>query len=286
MKRLQKVSLLVVAVLVAGALFLGATGQILAHGPEGGPTDGAGRDPQGPMVQPPTPQNGGPGWGNGWGFPRGLWGSMMGGLGRWLGGMMSGWGGMMGNGGMGGMMGGWGGMMGGWGWFNSNNTPLSAEEVQRIAEEYVASYGNPDLEVAEIMEFDNQFYVQAREESTGRYAFEFLIDRYTGNAFLEPGPNMMWNTRYGHMGSAWSAPTGQEVITPEQAIEIAQAYLDATYPGLKAADEADAFYGYYTIHTVKDGQVVGMLSVNSSTGEVWPHTWHGEFLGMVGEDTH
>lgn len=275
MKRLQKVSPIVVAMLVVGVLFLGTTGQILAQGPEGGPANGT---PQGPTVQPPVPQEGGPRQGNGWGFPRGLRGGMMGSLSRWLGGMMGGWGGMMGN----------------------DGTPLSAEEVQRIAEEYVAGYGNADLEVAEIMEFDNHFYAQAREESTGRYAFEFLIDRYTGSVHPEPGPNMMWNTKYGHMGGSswggtmgsgmmggfWNAPPGPETITPEQALQIAQDYLDTTYPGLNAADEADAFYGYYTIHTVRDGQVVGMLSVNAYTGSVWPHTWHGEFLGMVGEDTH
>jgi hypothetical protein len=27
-----------------------------------------------------------------------------------------------------------------------------------------------------------------------------------------------------------------------------------------------------------------MLSVNGSTGQVWPHMWHGEFVDMVGHD--
>ena len=45
-------------------------------------------------------------------------------------------------------------------------------------------------------------------------------------------------------------------------------------------DEAEAFYGYYTLHILKNGQVEGMLSVNGYTGAVWYHTWHGPFLGM------
>ena len=33
-----------------------------------------------------------------------------------------------------------------------------------------------------------------------RQCLELLIDLYTGNAWPEYGPNMMWNTKYGHMG--------------------------------------------------------------------------------------
>ena len=71
-------------------------------------------------------------------------------------------------------------------------------------------------------------------------------------------------------------------ITPNEAVKIAQGYLDRTGSGLTAGPDADAFYGYYTLHTVRDGKIVGMLSVNGETGAVWPHTWHGEFIGMIG----
>jgi len=45
-------------------------------------------------------------------------------------------------------------------------------------------------------------------------------------------------------------------------------------------DEAEAFYGYYTVHVLTNGEVSGMLSVNGATGRVWFHTWHGAFIGM------
>ena len=181
----------------------------------------------------------------------------------------------------------------GWGFPGGLGEPITDEQAVEIAKSYVVSYNNPDLEVAEIMAFDNQYYVQARERSTGRYAFEFLIDRYTGNAYPEPGPNMMWNTKYGHMGGfgSWGGMmggygygygNGEEMsISPEEARQLAQAYLDASGLNLEVDEEVDAFYGYYTIHTLRDGQVVGMLSVNGQTGEVWIHTWHGKYLGMV-----
>ena len=44
--------------------------------------------------------------------------------------------------------------------------------------------------------------------------------------------------------------------------------------------ETDAFYGYYNLHTLRDGQIEGMLSVNGYRGGVWYHDWHGPFIGM------
>ena len=57
--------------------------------------------------------------------------------------------------------------------------------------------------------------------------------------------------------------------------------LDAYRPGITADDHADPFYGYYTIHTLADGEIEGMLSVHGATGRVWYHSWHGDFLRMI-----
>ena len=48
-------------------------------------------------------------------------------------------------------------------------------------------------------------------------------------------------------------------------------------------DEIAPFYGYYTIELEKDGQIVGMLSVNGYDGQVFYHTWHGVFIEMSKE---
>ncbi len=198
--------------------------------------------------------------------------------------------GMMGRGGPG--NGSWGmgpGMMGGnasqgWG-YTSGGTPLTLEQAVESARQYLASYANPDLVLTEVMEFSSNFYAEVAEQSTGVHAFEFLIDRFTGYAYPEPGPNMMWNTKYGHMGGmmgGWgTSQTGALSVSPEQAQEIAQQWLDRYLPGTSIAQEADAFYGYYTIHVMKGDQIYGMLSVNGYTGEVWYHTWHGDFINMI-----
>ncbi|MFQ5595873.1 MAG: hypothetical protein ACE5HA_17145 [Anaerolineae bacterium] len=246
---------------------------------------------------PATPWHG---WGSG-GTSRGSWGGPSTGSGRGMMGGTSrgGWGGMMG----GGMMG--GGMMGGYGtmdpqachgdWGNpGTGTPLTIEEATERAREYVDSLGNSDLALAEVMEFENNFYAEVKEANTDIHAFELLVNRYTGTVTDEPGPNMMWNTKYGHMagwggmggmmGGQWGTPTGEMTVTPEQALTYAQTWLDANLPGTTVADEADEFYGYYTIHTLENGQVAGMLSVNGYTGAVWYHIWHGDFIGVQAFD--
>ncbi len=224
------------------------------------------------------------------GAPSGPWGGS-GMMGSWGSGMMGGWGS--------GMMGHWGpGIgscpgMGGWGAPNTGD-PITMDQAIESAERYVAAYNNPDLTLAEIMEFSNNFYVEVEEESTGIHAFELLVDRYTGAVYPEPGPNMMWNTKYGHMGGWsgmmggwWRGTTdGEMPVTPEQALEYAQEYLDRYIPGTTVADEADPFYGYYTIHVLEGEEVVGMLSVNGYTGQVWYHTWHGDLIDMRTLEDH
>jgi hypothetical protein len=164
---------------------------------------------------------------------------------------------------------------------------LSLDDAVEVAEAYIARYRSVSLEIVEVMQFDNHFYAQATESDTGIHAFEILIDPFTAKVYLEPGPNMMWNTKYGMMrgsgmmGSFQSVPADKLTVSPEQARELAQAKLERSQPGMTVDEEVDIFYGYYTIHTLRDGEVIGMLSVNGYTGQVWIHTWHGEFIGMT-----
>ena len=161
---------------------------------------------------------------------------------------------------------------------------LTLDQAASAARQYLANYGNPDLALTEVMEFSENFYAEVEEKSTGMHAFEVLIDRYSGAVYPEPGPNMMWNERYGHMGGmmgGWGGRSARPMpVTAEQARTLAQQWLERFLPGTSVADEADAFYGYYTIHVLKDGQVYGMLSVNGYNGQVWYHTWHGDFIKM------
>jgi hypothetical protein len=225
--------------------------------------------------------------------PGGGFGGMMGGLSQ----QGSGFGGMMGGrgqSGFGGMMGGpgqqgFGGMMR-YGSANPTNAqPITFDKAVEAAQQYLKNYNNADLKLAEVMEFDNNFYAVVTEKSTGVGAFELLVDRYAGYVSPEPGPNMMWNTKYGPMagqggmmgrmmGGQWKQQSGPMAVTVDQARTAAQQWLDANQPDTKLADDEMQFYGHYTMDFLKDGKPAGMLSVNGYTGQVWYHTWHGNFI--------
>jgi hypothetical protein len=170
--------------------------------------------------------------------------------------------------GPGGMMG--GGYIGPGGPYREGGQRITMDEATTIAQDYLSNTNNSDLAIAEIMEFEYNFYVEYYEKSTGIYAFESLIDPYTGDMYPEPGPNMMWNTRYGMMsGFMWGTPypSSPMTVTADEATKDGQQFIDQ-------------FYGYYTLHVFQNGQIYGMLSVNGYTGQVWYHSWHGRFLDM------
>ena len=186
----------------------------------------------------------------------------------------------------GGMMG--GGMMDGgmMGYYFGVPAPLSHDDAEAIAKQYLASMNNAELEIDEFEEYSHNFYVSLIEKSTGRGAVEIIIDRYSGSFQPEP-QSMMWNSKYGMMGSQGmmgmmgNPQQAEMTVTPEQALETAQDFLDIVYPGTEA-DEIVTYYGYYTIMTTHEGEHYGMLSVNGYTGAVWYHTWHGMFISGAG----
>lgn len=179
--------------------------------------------------------------------------------------------------------GGWmgpGGMMGGpRGTYRPGQVRLTLDQALQIARDVLTRQANPDLQITEVMEFEYNFYIDIAEKSTGVHAFEALIDPYTGDMYPEPGPNMMWNTRYGMMsGMIWGlpSPAAQMSVSGDQAKKLAQQFIDSYIPGGKV-NEPERFYGYYTLDFSLSGNTYGMLSVNGYTGQVWYHSWHGAF---------
>lgn len=146
-------------------------------------------------------------------------------------------------------------------------------DADHAAKRYASRLG---LHVGEVMRFTNGYYVQLLDHR-GDGATEVLIDPGSGTIQPEFGPAMMWNTVYGMMPG--HARPGAAVIGPDQAVRTADQWLRAHRPGLYAA-EPDRFPGYYTLHTLRGDRIVGMLSVNTSTRDVWYHVWHGRFLQM------
>ena len=204
-----------------------------------------------------------------------------------------------------GMIGGYGGMMGGYGYnaAPAAKTPSAntLETVRAQVERWLDGRGFTGFHVAEVMAFSNNDYV-AVQDAKGQPAFELLTTPNLSWLMEEPA-SMMWNTRYGMMrgygrswsgvgsmmgggmmGGGWNGWYGNghgRVASVAQAISIADRWLAATGSGQRVDPDVGGmghFPGYYTLDTVRNGKIVGMLSVNAATGAVWYHGWHGRFL--------
>jgi hypothetical protein len=200
------------------------------------------------------------------------------------------------------------GMMGRWyqQLQNQSSTPITIEQAKTIAQQYLVSTRNPNLAIKEIMEFQYNFYIIYYEKDTGLGAFEMLIWKrappsgimgggmmgggmmggYTipGAIMPEPGPNMMWNTKYSPMRNGMMGFRNQAIssmtVSESVAQQRGQSYLDANFKSAKT-EMATQFYGYYTFDFTVEGKIAGMLSVNGYTGQVWYHSWHGAFIQEV-----
>lgn len=158
-----------------------------------------------------------------------------------------------------------GAMMSGQVWLPGDGAPVgSIAEARARGAQAGASRG---LHPGEVMQFANNFYVELKD-STGAATTEVLVDPASGAVQTEPGPAMMWNT---------GSRTG--TVTEARARQAASDWLASNRPG-ESVLSVDAYPGYYTIDTEAGGKVVGMLSVNATSGAVWYHTWHGTFVAM------
>jgi hypothetical protein len=193
-----------------------------------------------------------------------------------------------------------GGMMGGYGYSTDTATDstLTLDSARSAVQDYLDALGDDNLEIEEVMLFNQNAYAIVVEKDSGVGAMELLVDPNTLNVFPEYGPNRMWNLKYGMMGSGsggcsfsnggtcgGSSAAGNlkldgynTAFSMDDAADLANQYLADNIGNASVHLPGTAFYGYYTFDYMQDGQMTGMLSVNSSSGQVWLHTWHGQFI--------
>ncbi len=164
------------------------------------------------------------------------------------------------------------GMMGGMGMmalYSADSKPISETDARNQAQVYTNRY-YPGAKIGDFMEFSLNYYVELKDASNTSIA-EILVDRYTGAVTPEPGPNMMWNTVNRGQRSIASVKYDMSAVK-SQAEKFLTGYLpDATI------QESTSYPGYYTFDFGRE-KIEGMLSVNAFTGDIWVHTWHGQFI--------
>ena len=147
--------------------------------------------------------------------------------------------------------------------------PVSSERALLSMKELALQYGS-NVNVEDFMTFSSNYYAVLKDTESGKGMAEVLVDRYSGLARPEPGPNMMWNIRFG----AGRERSGGK--SPAEAKKLAEDFLVDYLPGAKVM-ETVAMPGYYTFDFGREN-IDGMLSVNAYDGEIWVHTWHGFYL--------
>lgn len=193
-------------------------------------------------------------------------------------------------GGMGGLM-----LLSGTNAYRHDGAMVTMGDATDIAGRFMDALGNSALALDELEEWEFNYYVVVKEAAPSQYkAFQLIIDKWTGFVMPEPGPNMMWSQKYsGMMNSMTDGMPGHMnrrdrkiteptfTVTPEAATSAANQFLRERFRrALAVTGVPDVFFGYFNfdVNDSVTGEKYGMLSVNGSTGQVWYHTWHGNFV--------
>ncbi|HBW37383.1 hypothetical protein [Desulfosporosinus sp. BICA1-9] len=182
-----------------------------------------------------------------------------------------------------GMMGGGGyGMMGGGydakslGVDLTNGEVTTADQAVAIAKAFIQKL-NQDVVVAELYEFANGYEVELKEGATGAKAYEVMVYKNGGQIITDIRPNIMWNTKYGHMN--WGN-NGAVTFSEEQATKSAQEFISKLGQGYSIG-KPELAPGYYEFMIQKDGKDYAELDVNGYTGQVWFENWQGPIINTI-----
>jgi len=198
--------------------------------------------------------------------------------------------GMMGGQGVNGYGGGYG-MMGGQGSYGMmsggydakslgvdlpNGVVASSDQAVAIAKAYTEKT-NQDLVISQLHEFSNVYGVEFKEGKTGANAYEVMVFKNGGLIITDMGPNIMWNTKYGHMN--WGND-GALTVSEEQATKNAQEFVTKMGQGYSIG-KPELAPGYYEFMVQKDGKDYAELDVNGYTGQVWLQNWQGPIIQSI-----
>ncbi|KJS47095.1 MAG: peptidase [Peptococcaceae bacterium BRH_c23] len=189
--------------------------------------------------------------------------------------------GMMGGQGVNGFGGGYGMMGGGYdakslGVDLTNGEVTTSDQVVAITKAYTQKT-NQEVVVGELHEFANGYEVELKEGATGAKVYEVMVYKNGGQIITEMGPNIMWNTKYGHMN--WGN-NGAVTVSEEQAAKSAQEFVAKLGQGYSIG-KPELAPGYYEFMIQKDGKDYAELDVNGYTGQVWFENWQGPIIKTI-----
>ncbi|HIE27446.1 TPA: c-type cytochrome [Candidatus Poribacteria bacterium] len=167
---------------------------------------------------------------------------------------------------------------------------VNIDKAKEIAQEYLFYLNFPDLTLGELVEYNQSFVVKYQEKSTGRYAFDVLLDKHDGGIYPAMGPTMGWNTKYGGadgmmggmQGGMMGDLFGDTRVNLDEAQRLAQKFLAQNNLQMTLnSDHLHLYYGFYEFHCEKDGLPTYLIAVNGYTGQVFYETWLGQIVSIA-----
>ncbi len=101
------------------------------------------------------------------------------------------------------------------------------------------------------------FYEVEFNDRAGFKGPEVYVNRLTGDAGPEMGPNMMWDSWYGMMGASCASPRAES-----------DARALAARAASVALGDGEQHHGYWEFELKKDGAVVNQINIQGCTGAV------------------
>ena len=148
----------------------------------------------------------------------------------------------------------------------------AAAEIQGFIDQ-----ANSGLTISELWEYGSVYKAEL-SDAKGAKAFDLMVDKFTGVVSPEMGMSMMLNASYGKAIYKTASFKKNLALTPQQAIDIAQKFVDNNPKALAGYTLAtpEIYPGYYKFHTTTPTGLGMDIMVNGYNGEVWMNT----FLGL------
>ncbi len=149
-------------------------------------------------------------------------------------------------------------------------TPVTTEQEARTAIQGFIDLVYSDLAISELWEYGSVYKAEL-SDTNGAKAFDLIVDKLTGAVSPEMGMSMMLNATYGRGLYRMTSFGTSLTLTPQQATDIAQTFVDKNALGY-TLDALESYPGYYKFHTTTLTGFGMDIMVNGYNGRVWMNT--------------
>jgi hypothetical protein len=159
-------------------------------------------------------------------------------------------------------------------------SPLTSADQARLAIEAFITSSNSSLQISELWEYGTVYKAEL-SDTTGAMAFDLVADKFTGVVMPEMGMSMMLNASYGKGMYKTSAFGRKLTVTPAQATDNAQTFINNNGLGYTLLGSAEAYPGYYKFHTTSGGAFGPDIMVDGYNGQIWMNTLYGLPIAQI-----